>query len=354
MVFERIVRAVLGSVLVVLVAFGCGSDRSSDHDATGPTGQISLPATLPGGFVDEVVASGLSSPTAMAFAPDGRLFVCQQGGQVRIVKNGSLLTTPFLTVPTTADGERGLLGIAFDPGFSTNRFVYVYYTASTPTTHNRVSRFTANGDVAVSGSETVRLELNDLSSATNHNGGAMHFGPDGKLYIAVGENANGNNAQTLANLLGKILRLNADGTIPSDNPFFSTATGQNRAIWALGLRNPFTFDFQPGSGRMFINDVGQDSTEEIDDGIAGSNYGWPQSEGPTSNPAHRGPIFFYGHGSTATTGCAITGGAFYNPDLEQFPPSYLGRYFFADFYTGWIRLFDPASGTASGFATGIA
>src|SRR6185503_18104026 len=130
---------------------------------TGPTGQISLPATVPSGFVDEVVATGLLSPTAMAFAPDGRLFVCQQGGQVRVIKNGSLLSTPFASVTTTTSGERGLLGIAFDPNFATNQFVYIYYTATTPAVHNRVSRLTASGDVAVSGSEAILLELNNLS-----------------------------------------------------------------------------------------------------------------------------------------------------------------------------------------------
>ncbi|HET9317100.1 MAG TPA: PQQ-dependent sugar dehydrogenase, partial [Vicinamibacteria bacterium] len=311
-------------------------------------------ATLPNGFTETRIATGLSSPTAMAFAPDGRLFVCQQGGQLRIVKNGALLATPFLTVTVNSSGERGLLGVAFDPAFATNRFVYVYYTATTPAIHNRVSRFTASGDVAVAGSEQVILELDNLSSATNHNGGAMHFGPDGKLYIAVGENANGANSQTLTNLLGKVLRINKDGTIPSDNPFFGTATGTNRAIWAMGLRNPFTFAFQPGTGRMFINDVGQSAFEEIDDGIAGSNYGWPESEGPTTNPAHRGPVFWYGHGSSGTTGCAITGGAFYNPSIANFPPSFTGHYFFADYCSGWIREVNPASGFAvSGFATGI-
>ncbi|MET0555050.1 MAG: PQQ-dependent sugar dehydrogenase, partial [Vicinamibacteria bacterium] len=265
-------------------------------------------ATLPTGFTEAQIATGLSNPTTMAFAPDGRLFVCLQGGQLRIVKNNALLPTPFLTVPVSSSGERGLLGVTFDPQFSTNNFVYVYYTATSPAAHNRVSRFTANGDVAVAGSETILMELNNLSSATNHNGGAMHFGPDGKLYIAVGENANGANAQSMSNLLGKMLRINKDGTIPSDNPFFATATGQNRAIWTLGLRNPYTFAFQPGTGRMFINDVGQSAIEEINDGIVGSNYGWPTTEGPTSNPAFRGPVHWYGHGSSSTTGCAITGG----------------------------------------------
>jgi glucose/arabinose dehydrogenase len=309
-------------------------------------------ATLPSGFTETQIG-GLSSPTAMEFAPDGRLFVCLQGGQLRVIKNGSLLTTPFVTMSVDNAGERGLLGVAFDPNFASNNFVYIYYTVSTSPRHNRLSRLTANGDVAVSGSEVVLLDLDNLSSATNHNGGAIHFGPDGKLYIAVGENANGTNSQTLSNLLGKILRLNSDGSIPTDNPFFNTAGGKNRAIWSLGLRNPFTFAFQPGTGRLFINDVGESTWEEINDGLAGSNYGWPNTEGVTPNPSFRSPLFVYGHGSTTTTGCAIAGGAFYNPTIGNFPTSYIGKYFFADLCGGWIRVFDPATGTAGGFATGI-
>jgi len=311
-------------------------------------------AALPPGFVETQFGGNLpGSPTAMAFAPDGRLFVCLQGGQLLVIKNGSLLSTPFVTLTVDSSGERGLLGIAFDPNFTTNNYVYLYYTVSTSPIHNRVSRFTAAGDTAVPGSEAVILELDNLSAATNHNGGAIHFGPDAKLYIGVGENGNGANSQTLSNLLGKMLRINADGTIPTDNPFYNTATGNNRAIWALGLRNPFTFAFQPGTTRLFINDVGQSTWEEINDGIAGSNYGWPTTEGPTSNPAFRSPIYYYGHGTTSTTGCAIVGGAFYNPSVLQFPSSYIGKYFFADLCGGWIRVFDPTAGTATGFATGI-
>ncbi|MGA6927898.1 MAG: PQQ-dependent sugar dehydrogenase, partial [Pseudolabrys sp.] len=134
----------------------------------------------------------------MEFAPDGRLFVCLQTGQVRVIKNGSLLATPFLSLSVDSSGERGLLGIAFDPNFTNNHYVYVYYTVPTSPIHNRVSRFTAAGDVAASGSEIVILNLDNLSSATNHNGGGLHFGSDGKLYIGVGENANGANAQTLS------------------------------------------------------------------------------------------------------------------------------------------------------------
>jgi hypothetical protein len=173
------------------------------------------------------------------------------------------------------------------------------------------------------------------------------------LYVAVGENAVPSFAQILTNRFGKVLRINSDGTIPADNPFFNQATGANRSIWALGLRNPFTFAFQPGTGRLFINDVGASAWEEINDGIAGSNYGWPNTEGVTTNPSFRSPLFAYNHGFSATTGCAIAGGAFYNPATAQFPPNFVGKYFFADLCSGWIRVFDPASGTASSFASNI-
>jgi hypothetical protein len=233
--------------------------------------------------------------------------------------------------------------------------VYVYYTATTPAIHNRVSRFTADGDVALAGSETILLDLDNLSTATNHNGGALHFGPDGKLYVAVGDNATGSNAQSLSNVLGKILRIGADGSIPTDNPFYGSATGIDRAIWALGLRNPYTFAFRPGTGRMLINDVGQNAWEEIDDGTAGANYGWPSSEGPTTTAGHTGPIHWYGHGSGPFLGCAITGGTFYDPTTRTFPGSYVGSYFFADYCGGWINRLDPADGNAvTTFATGIA
>src|SRR5438552_2430858 len=263
-----------------------------------------IAANLPTGFTEVQVGGNLSgSPTAMAFAPDGRLFVCQQGGQLRVIKNGVLLSTPFVSLTVDSSGERGLLGIAFDPNFATNHYLYVYYTVATSPIHNRVSRFTAAGDTAALGSEAVILELNNLSSATNHNGGSIHFGPDGKLYISVGENANSANAQSFNNLLGKILRMNKDGTIPTDNPYYndSAVTGQNRLIWSLGLRNPFTFAFQPGTGKMYIDDVGQSTWEEINLGTAHKNYGWGFNniEGfrTTQSPPtdYQDPIFAYDH-----------------------------------------------------------
>src|SRR5262245_9695116 len=157
-----------------------------------------VPATLLPGFTEEVVASSLADATAMDFSPDGKLFVAQQAGQMQVWQNGTRLRTDFFAdAPLTTDstGERGLLGIAFDPGYATNRFVYVYYTTTANDSHNRVSRFTANtaGDLALAGSEVV-IWNGDAHSAGNHNGGAIHFGPDGKLYIATGDNADGTNA----------------------------------------------------------------------------------------------------------------------------------------------------------------
>src|SRR5690349_19599160 len=245
-------------------------------------GMAARAATLPTGFVETRIASGLSSPTAMAFAPDGRLFVTQQGGALRVIKNGALLSQPFLTLSVNSSGERGLLGIAFDPNFTSNGFIYVYYTTSASPVHNRVSRFTAsaaNPDVVASGSEVQLLNLPALSSATNHNGGAIHFGTDGKLYIAIGDNANSSNSQPLTTTLGKVLRINADGSIPSDNPFLSQTTGINQAIWARGLRNPFNFAIDRTNGRIHVNDVGQDSWEEVNHAISGANFGWPDTEG---------------------------------------------------------------------------
>jgi glucose/arabinose dehydrogenase len=316
-------------------------------------------ANLPTGFTDSSppFVSGLSNPTDMEFAPDGRLFVAEQAGRVRIAKPDGTLST-FLDISTKVDstGERGLLGLTLDPRFSTNRYVYLYYTkkaTSTTPVHNRVVRVRARGETVVSGSEKLLLRLGNLEQCCQHNGGAIHFGEDGKLYVAVGDNRNGENAQSLGTLKGKILRINKSGTIPRDNPFYATASGNNRAIWALGLRNPFKFAVQPATGTIFINDVGEGAWEEINEGAAGANYGWPRYEGPESDPQYVEPIFAYGHGGDpATTGCAITGGVFY-PTTRQFPSGYVGDYFFADLCSGWIRSFDPSTRVASDFASGI-
>lgn len=319
------------------------------------TGASAHAASVIAGFTDMQVTSGLARPTAMAFAPDNRIFVTEQRGTLRVVKEGNLLATPFVNLTVDSSGERGLLGVAFDPAFGSNKFVYVYHTVPGSRAHNRVTRFTAAGDRAVPGSGRVILDLNPLSSATNHNGGAIHFGRDGKLYVFVGENGNGANAQSLSNRLGKVLRINKDGSIPGDNPrsfpgIGGQTTGLNRSIWAVGLRNPFTAAFQPGSGKLYINDVGQSTYEEINRGIRGANYGWPASEGPTSNRNFTGPVHVVAHSDGSS--CAITGGAFYNPAVTQYPDSFIGAYFYSDLCGGWIHYL-TASGDARPFATGI-
>lgn len=316
--------------------------------------------TLPAGFVETQVGGGVDRPTAMEFAPDGRLFVCEQGrngvGKVRVIEDGVLLPTPFLTVSVDATSERGVDGIAFDPDFSKNGFVYIYYTSPQGGAHNRVSRFTANGDVAAADSEKILLDLAPLGADPIHNGGSLNFGADGKLLIAVGENGQPAQAQSLQSTLGKILRINSDGSIPIDNPFYDQTYGNNRAIWALGLRNPFTTAVQPGTGRYFINDVGQNTWEEIDEGVAGANYGWPGIEGPiagqTPPPNYRDPIYAYNHNGG---GRSITGGDFYNPNPAHasFPAEYLGKYFWGELILQQINVFDPATGASSPFASGV-
>jgi glucose/arabinose dehydrogenase len=240
-------------------------------------------------------------------------------------------------------------------------YVYVYYTRKGKRKrppYNLVARFTTSTDeqgnlVATPGSEEILLRLPNLRQK-NHNDGAIHFGnaddanERDKLYVAVGENGRQRAAQSLATVLGKMLRINKDGTMPSDNPFYESTTVNKQAIWALGLRNPYSFDIhqpgtEPGTGKIFINDVGYHWW--INEGQGGANYGWPHVEGPDPDGRYTGPLFACQHGFNETTGCAITGGAFYNPDRPSFGDNYVGDYFFADFCTGWIRKLDPAAPT---------
>jgi glucose/arabinose dehydrogenase len=237
------------------------------------------------------------------------------------------------------------------PDFPRTPHVFVCYVAARPYPHHVISRLTAAGDVARPGSEKILLQGDDQSKlggevSAGHQGGALHFGKDGKLYVALGDQTAGKPAQELNSLLGRLLRLNPDGTIPADNPFFHRAQGKYRATWALGLRNPYTFAVQPETGRLFINDVGG-KAEEINEGFAGANYGWPVVEhGPTADPRFRGPIHHY------PTAC-IAGGAFAPKNLP-WPREYRGRYFFGDFNHGWIKTLDPARpAQARTFATGL-
>lgn len=309
-------------------------------------------STLPSGFSESTVVTGLDSPTQFAFAPDGRIFICEKGGSLRVVKNGTLLPTPFVQVTVNADSERGLLGVAFDPGFGKgtgNDYVYIRYSfpkASAPGgVVNRISRFLANGDVAVPGSEQVLID--DISAeGGNHNAGGIHFGLDGKLYVPTGDAGNHSEyAQDLTKLNGKILRINPDGSAPTDNPFYDPAnpTAPKSKIFAYGFRNPFTFAVRPGSGVLFVNDVGQNDWEEIDYIERGKNYGWRPCEGPSNQPPntsssscqalratadYRDPIFSYNHSGFPIQGNVIAGGAFISG--TNWPAQYQNKYFFGD------------------------
>ncbi|MCI0701180.1 MAG: PQQ-dependent sugar dehydrogenase [Planctomycetia bacterium] len=318
------------------------------------------PVTLPTGFTESVFASGLTQPTAMVVAPDGRIFVAEKEGALRVVQNQTVLPTPFLSVTVDDFSERGLVGVTLDPNFQSNGFVYVYYTVPGTNPFNRVSRFTAsttNPNVAAAGSERILVD-NLPSTNGNHNGGALVFRPDGMLYVAVGEAGVPANSQTLNNLLGKILRVNpATGAAAAGNPTtiagLGTVPAGSERIWAAGLRNPFTMAVQPGTGRLFINDVGGGKFEEVNEGIAGANYGWPDTEGDfnqQSFPNFTRPIYAYAHGQGPLQGNTIAGGAFYNPSVAMFPAEYTGDYFFGEFINGRIYLRDNSTGVVTTFA----
>jgi putative heme-binding domain-containing protein len=300
------------------------------------------PIRLPLGFAVSVVATGLTAATALEAAPDGRVFVCEQTGAVRVVKDDKLLPEPFVRLPVDCSWERGVIGVTVAPGFPKVPHVFVCWVAAKPFPHHIISRFTAAGDVAMTGSEIVLFEGDDQqalggSVPNGHQGGALHFGPDGKLYVAIGEQTAEKPAQRLDSLLGKMLRLNADGSIPGDNPFVDRTTGKYRAIWALGLRNPFTFAVQPGTGRIWANDVGGNKFDEVNAIVRGGNFGWPLGEGPTADPRFTRPIYAY-------PAASITGAAFAPPDLA-WPPDFRGKYFFMDFVHGWARTLDPEKPT---------
>ena len=311
---------------------------------------ISGPVNLPKGFRLTTIATGLSGAVAMEIATDGRIFICEQDGALRVVKDDVLLDEPFASIPVEMNWERGLIGVTLAPHFPRDPSVYVVYVSQEPYTHHRISRFVAQGDVASPNSERILFRGDDQSQyggnvPAGHQGGGIHFGPDGKLYVGLGEQTNGKLAQRMDALQGKILRLNPDGSIPEDNPFLQVTNGKYQAIWAKGCRNPFTFAFDEQE-QMLINDVGG-KFEEINRGLAGANYGWPVVEhGPTDRKDITGPIHIYPQSSI--------GGADFCDTDSKWPNEYHNKFFFADFIRGWIKFIDPESPKkAINFVSGI-
>lgn len=282
-------------------------------------------------YVVETFLSPVEFPVAMAFAPDGRLFYTEKNlGRVRVVENGVLLPDPFVTVIVDNNGERGLLGITFDPDYETNGYVYVFHSNPAPL-DNRVVRFTDVGGVGTN--PTVLLAVTDDSPpSTNHNGGNIHFGPDGKLYISIGDNGtNSQNSQELDDPRGKMLRINADGTIPMDNPFYddgNPSTGNDDRIYALGLRNSFDFDFHPLTGDLVATENGPSVDDEVNIILPGLNYGWPVVTGIAGNPLYEDPILEYTPTIAPTGLTFLTGGEF---------PGWENDLLFVDWNTGHLR-----------------
>jgi glucose/arabinose dehydrogenase len=364
------------------------------------TEKLDAATALPPGFEDRLLATA-GKPTALAFTPDARMLVATQPGQLRVYKDGTLLQTPALDISgrICSNSERGLLGVAVDPNFSANRYVYLYYTYNKfgvcpigqPTNPNnpvnRVSRFAMSGDAVDPATEKVLIN-NIPSPNGNHNSGDLGFGKDGHLYVTVGDGncdykgdsgcAGANDASRDRHvLLGKVLRVTRDGGIPATNPYQGTTSarcnlagrtdpGKNcRETFAWGLRNPFRFAFDPNAAgtRFFVNDVGQNAWEEIDQGAAGADYAWNLCEGNHDNPDRAGsvgctsspytaPVHQYSH---ANTGCAsLTGGAFV-PD-GAWPAGYEGSYLFGDYVCNKIFKLTPASGGSferTEFASGL-
>ena len=274
-----------------------------------------------------VVASRLREPTDFQFLPDGRILVAEKGGTLRIVDDGVVSKRPVGRLWVLTQGERGLDGLAVDPDFADNGYIYVAYT--TLGGRDRLARLTVDGDKVVFGSQKVLLQSTDRS-ALFHHGGALGFGPDGTLYWGVGDNKNGANAQDLGTIHGKIIRINPDGTVPSDNP--DLGPDALPQIYAYGFRNPFRLTFTP-TGQLLVADVGENSFEELNLVTAGGNYGWPEAEGNCSSCSSINPIYTYAHDGN---GAAITSVLFYNGELLG--PEYRNKVFIADEVQGWIKV----------------
>jgi glucose/arabinose dehydrogenase len=299
-----------GVVALVLAVQTVDTRACSPQTPTTPTPEAPAPPTgsrftTADGvrFVAETVVTNLEIPWSMAFSPDGRLFVTERPGRVRIIDTTTRSSELALTLDDTfAQGEAGLLGLALDPQFAQNRLVYLYYSARLAGggAVNRVVRYREAGSRLA---ERVVL-LDNIPAANIHDGGRIRFGPDGLLYLTAGDAANTSRPQDLGSTAGKILRINRDGTTPRDNPFGSP-------IYSYGHRNPQGIDWHPTTGDLWASEHGNNGNDEINAIDAGVNYGWPQIEGSASLPGMRVPVTFY------NPAIAPSGASFYLGD--RFP-----------------------------------
>jgi glucose/arabinose dehydrogenase len=335
-----------GSILLLLAAsaLACGSNPGGPGVTPAPDSALSL----------QTITTALDFPVFLTAPPDDstRLFVVEKDGVIRIVKNGSLLGTPFLdiTSKTTKGSEQGLLGMAFAPDYAASGRFFVSYTApgGGPAGQSVLARYQVSGDPDVAGTaETLVLTVDQPFS--NHNGGMIAFGPDGYLYFGLGDGGDGGDpletGQDRTDLLGSMIRIDVSGatyTVPAGNPYVGHPTFREE-VWNYGLRNPWRWSFDRQTGDLYIGDVGQNAREEINVVAAGAgggqNFGWDDMEGNncyedpscSSNPALR-PALDYGHGA----GCAVVGGYVYRGSAA---PAVLGRYFYSDNCSGFLRSF---------------
>ena len=302
----------------------------------------SSPASaLPEGFQKELILSGVDQPVYLAQLPDSRMLLLSKVGTIYIFdpSNVPAQASVYLTLPDVdAASERGLTSIAIDPDFETSGSIYVFYSHS-PSRRFRISRFTHQGSSADLASEQVIWQDNENTSDCCHYGGGLQFGPDGKLYLTTGEEFDGPQSQDLTRAGGKIIRINKDGSAPSDNPFVDGAGGNLDEIWAYGLRNPYRAHWDLIKQRLYISEVGGNvqevAREDIHLGRAGANYGWPYCEGVCTDEAYDPPIFSYSHSGSTPSGGAVTAGTVYRGDL--YPSLYNEMFFFADYAQGFIR-----------------
>jgi glucose/arabinose dehydrogenase/chitodextrinase len=309
-------------------------------------------------FINDILATGFNLPTAMKFLPDGRMLVAELGGKIKIVP--APYTTPSSTLFLDISGsvahagvQEGIFDFAFDPNFSINHYFYVFY--SNANGRDRLSRFTANAtlDGTVAGSEFVLYEDPQQIPSDEHHGGGIAFSNDGKIFFSTGEHFLGTPAQDLTSPWGKIHRINMDGSVPTDNPFYDGSGPHWDSVYALGFRNPYRIYYDAPTGNLYVGDVGGNeyntAYEEVDLVKPGANYGWPNCEfGTCGNPAYTPALYAYSHlGRDA----AITGGFVYHGNglSGAFPAGFEGNYFFGDYAQNWIRrLTFDGSGNVSG------
>jgi glucose/arabinose dehydrogenase len=343
---------VAASMSLFLAACSNGNGAPSDQ----PPPDTSALALQP-------VADGLAFPLYLTAPPgDDRLFVVEKGGRIRIVENGALLPTPFLDVSSLVSrgSEQGLLGLAFHPDYASNGRFFVDYTDTNGDT--RIVQYHVSSDANTADPASAHILLTVEQPYSNHNGGQLAFGPDGDLFIGMGDGGSGGDpqghGQDAGDLLGSLLRIDVDSdtgyAIPADNPWVDSS-GARGEVWSIGLRNPWRFSFDRGNGDLYIADVGQNEIEEVNVSPSaggrsrgrGANYGWNIMEGNScfsSGSCDRSGLVLPVTQYTHADGCSVTGGYVYRGDAI---PSLQGTYFYADFCSGWVRSFRFEDGTAT-------